>query len=261
MRLPFRCSGLSEEMGETARSGPRYTGAMPDPTLGPGPVQPIRQATPLQALVFDFDGTILDTETLEFRRWEALYAQHGRTLALRDWQQGIGTWDAFDPWLGLPSEVRARRDQVAAELHTLLHTDISASGLRPGVRGVLLSAQAAGLRLALCTSSSHDWVDPWLEQHGLGHLFEVTATRDDVRHVKPDPELYQLACERLKLPPGACLALEDSLNGATAADAAGLRVLVVPNEVTESQPFLTHWPRVSGFTGGLDAVLQAAGGR
>jgi HAD superfamily hydrolase (TIGR01509 family) len=218
-------------------------------------------APPLEALVFDFDGTILDTETLEFRRWEALYAQHGRKLALSDWQQGIGTWDAFDPWLGLPDEVQAQREQVYAELHGLLHSDISASGLRPGVREVLFAAQAAGLRLALCTSSSHSWVDPWLEQHGLGHLFEVMATRDDVSRVKPDPELYLLACERLKLPPSFCLALEDSLNGATAAAAAGLRVLVVPNEVTESQPFLTHWPKLSGFTAGLDALLHAAGVR
>lgn len=213
----------------------------------------------LKALVFDFDGTILDTETLEFRRWEALYTQHGRTLALADWQRGIGTWGAFDPWLGLPDEVQARREAVYAELHGQIHGDISLADLRPGVREVLRQAQAAGLRLALCTSSSHDWVDPWLAQHGLEGLFEVTATRDDVARVKPDPELYLLACSRLGLPPAECLALEDSLNGATAAAAAGLRVLIVPNEVTASQPFLPHWPRVEGFAGGLESVLGAAG--
>ncbi|MGI8748079.1 MAG: hydrolase, partial [Deinococcus sp.] len=69
----------------------------------------------IRALVFDFDGTILDTETLEFRRWEALYRQHGRELALSDWQRGIGTWDAFDPWLGLPEGVQAERHRVHAE--------------------------------------------------------------------------------------------------------------------------------------------------
>lgn len=211
-----------------------------------------------KALVFDFDGTILDTETLEFRRWEALYQQHGRTLALTDWQQGIGTWDAFDPWLGLPEAVQARREAVHAELHGLIHQDITAADLRPGVREVLRQAQAAGLRLALCTSSSHDWVDPWLKHHGLEGVFEVMATRDDVARVKPDPELYLLACERLGLAPADCVALEDSLNGATAAAAAGLRVLVVPNEVTDSQPFLPHWPRLNGFGGGLPALLDAA---
>jgi len=216
-------------------------------------------AADLKALVFDFDGTILDTETLEFRRWEALYTQHGRTLALSDWQRGVGTWGAFDPWLGLPDEVQARREAVYAELHGQIHADISLSDLRPGVREVLFGAQAAGLQLALCTSSSHDWVDPWLAQHGLEGLFEVMATRDDVARVKPDPELYLLACSRLGLPPAECLALEDSLNGATAAAAAGLRVLVVPNEVTASQPFLPHWPRIEGFAGGLASVLREAG--
>jgi HAD superfamily hydrolase (TIGR01509 family) len=212
-----------------------------------------------KALVFDFDGTILDTETLEFRRWEALYAQHDRALALSDWQQGIGTWGAFDPWLGLPAEVQARREAVHAELLGQLHTDISSADLRPGVREVLKQAQAAGLRLALCTSSSHDWVDPWLAQHGLEGVFEIMATRDDVARVKPDPELYLLACARLKLKAADCLALEDSLNGATAAAAAGLSVLVVPNEVTATQPFLPHWARRDGFTGGLQALLEAAG--
>lgn len=213
----------------------------------------------LRALIFDFDGTILDTETLEFRRWEKLYVQHGRQLALADWQQGIGTWDAFDPWLGLPDEVRERREQVHSELHEQIVADIQAADLRPGVREVFTQAQAAGLRLALCSSSSRDWIDPWLVQHGLEGLFEVMATRDDVARVKPDPELYLLACARLGLPPAECLALEDSLNGATAAAAAGLRVMVVPNEVTASQPFLPHWPRREGFGGGLEALLRAAG--
>ncbi len=213
----------------------------------------------LRALIFDFDGTILDTETLEFRRWEGLYQQYGRELALTDWQQGIGTWNAFDPWLGLPDEVQARREQVHTELHAQIVADIQAADLRPGVREVFVQAQAAGLRLALCTSSSHSWIDPWLAQHGLDGVFEVTATRGDVARVKPDPELYLLACARLGLPPADCLALEDSLNGATAAAAAGLRVLVVPNEVTSSQPFLPEWPRMEGFAGGLEALLRAAG--
>ncbi len=211
----------------------------------------------IRALVFDFDGTILDTETLEFRRWEALYRQHGRELALSDWQRGIGTWDAFDPWLGLPEGVQAERDRVHAELLGLLHTDIRAAGLRPGVLELIGQAQERGLRLALCTSSSRDWVEPWLAHHELGGIFEVMATRDDVTRVKPDPELYALACARLGLSPADCLALEDSLNGATAAVAAGLAVLVVPNEVTASQAFPPGWPRTAGFEGGLDAVLDA----
>ncbi|GGR24366.1 HAD-IA family hydrolase [Deinococcus ruber] len=212
----------------------------------------------IQALVFDFDGTILDTETPEFRHWEALYTRHGRTLALSDWQQGVGTWDAFDPWAGLPEAVQAQREHVHTELQARVHADLKTADLRPGVREVLEQARAAGLRLALCTSSSHAWVDPWLEHHGLAGVFEAEATRDDVARVKPDPELYVLACARLGLPPANCLAIEDSYNGASAAAAAGMRVLVVPNDVTATQPFLKDWARLEGFSGGLAAVLRAA---
>ncbi|WP_034385968.1 HAD-IA family hydrolase [Deinococcus sp. YIM 77859] len=215
---------------------------------------------PWRALVFDFDGTILDTETREFHHWQQLYREHGRELALADWQRGIGTWGAFDPWAGLPEQIQANRERVRAGLHERILADIAEQDLRPGVRGVLEEARAAGLRLALATSSDRTWVTRWLAQHDLLPLFEVLATRDDVRRVKPDPELYVLATERLGLRAADCLAVEDSLNGATAALAAGLQVVVVPNDVTRTQPFPPTWPRLDdGFAGGLTALLRAAG--
>lgn len=219
--------------------------------------QPSTKPT-IRAVIFDFDGTILDTETHEFRRWQQLYQQHGRELNLSDWQRGIGTWDAFDPWAGLPDEVQARRDEVHATLHEGILGDIAADDLRPGVRQVLDGVRASGLRLALATSSDRQWVTRWMGQHGLEGYFEVMATRDDVRRVKPDPELYALAASRLGLRPEQCLAVEDSLNGATAAVAAGLHVVVVPNEVTATQPFPPSWPRTGGF-GTLAELLKVAG--
>lgn len=214
----------------------------------------------VQALVFDFDGTILDTETTEFQHWQALYREHQRELALTDWQRGVGTWDAFDPWAGLPEAVRGDRDAVAARLHTGLMQAIAEQDVRPGVRTVLEGVAGAGLRLALATSSSRDWVTRWLSQHGLLDLFEVLATRDDVARVKPDPELYLLAARQLKLPPESCVAVEDSLNGATAAAAAGLRVVVVPNDVTRTQAFDPAWGRLEGgYVGGLAGLLAAVG--
>lgn len=215
---------------------------------------------PLRALIFDFDGTILDTETREFWHWQELYRTHGRELALSDWQRGVGTWDAFDPWAGLPDHVRADREQVRAGLHERIVADIAEQDLRPGVRAVLEGVRAAGLRLALATSSDRAWVTRWMEQHRLLDLFEVLATRDDVRRVKPDPELYALAAERLGLRAEDCLAVEDSFNGATAAVAAGCRVVVVPNDVTRTQPFPPEWPRLEdGFAGGLEELLRVAG--
>lgn len=213
----------------------------------------------LRALIFDFDGTLLDTETHEFRRWQALYERHGRELELAAWQQGVGTWGAFDPWAGLGVIAQDARGELARELRETILADIQASDLRPGVRDVLREAQAAGLRLAIASSSDQEWIGRWLAQHGLADTFEVLATRDDVARVKPDPELYQLALSRLGVRAEEALAIEDSFHGATGAHRAGLKVVVVPNSVTRGQPFLESWPQLEGFEGGLPALLKAAG--
>lgn len=210
----------------------------------------------IQAVLFDFDGTIFDTETREFRHWQELYRRHGLELSLKDWQQGVGTWDAFDPWLGLPADVQAAKDEVHAELRQRILDDLETQELRPNVRKVLEEVKTSGLRLALVTSSGRDWVLPWLKKHDLRGFFEFLMTRDDVSRVKPDPELYTKAVQKLGIEAGHCLAIEDSLHGATAAHAAGARVLVVPNEITGTQPFPADWPRANGFHGGLEHLLQ-----
>ena len=213
----------------------------------------------VRALVFDFDGTILDTEKAEFLRWQALYRQHGLTLELAEWQQGIGTWGGYDPWLALPEAVRSDRERIAARLREEVVAAIRDQDLRPGVRGVLDEAREAGYLLAVATSSDREWVEEWLGRHDLADYFPVMATRDDVARVKPNPELYSLATQRLGVRPEEALAIEDSLNGATAAVAAGLAVVVVPNEVTAGQPFPPEWPTLDGFDGGLAHLLERAG--
>lgn len=212
----------------------------------------------LRAVIFDFDGTILDTETAEFHHWRELYREYGLELKLSDWQRGIGTWGAFDPWAALPDVARRRREEIYPELRKRILATLSELEVRPGVRQVISEVQERGLKLAVASSSGRTWVKEWLERHDLLRHFPVLATQDEVRRVKPDPELYSLAVTELGVRPDEALALEDSLNGATAALAAGVPVVVITNEVTESQPFPPEWPRLSDFAGGLERILEVA---
>jgi beta-phosphoglucomutase-like phosphatase (HAD superfamily) len=108
--------------------------------------------------------------------------------------------------------------------------------LLPGVEALLRDAQALGLGRAVASSSSCAWVDGWLRRHGIRGLLDVVVARDDVRMVKPDPELFLLAASRLGRPPAACVVFEDSPNGMRAALAAGMRCVAVPNALTRPLP-------------------------
>ena len=104
--------------------------------------------------------------------------------------------------------------------------------LLPGVEALLRDAKALGLGRAVASSSSCGWVDGWLRRHGIRELLDVVVARDDVRKVKPDPELFLLAASRLGRAPAACVVFEDSPNGMCAALAAGMRCVAVPNALT-----------------------------
>jgi beta-phosphoglucomutase-like phosphatase (HAD superfamily) len=107
-----------------------------------------------------------------------------------------------------------------------------AQALLPGVEQLLRDARELGLRRAVASSSSSGWVEGWLRRHGIHELFDAFATRDHVARVKPDPELFLLAAQRLGVAPAACVVFEDSANGMRAALAAGMRCVAVPNGLT-----------------------------
>jgi HAD superfamily hydrolase (TIGR01509 family) len=191
----------------------------------------------LEALIFDFDGTMLDTETPEFQSWQQIYSDHGATLELTDWGRGIGTWGAFDPWADLEAKIgrTLNKEPIALAHHTRVKAAIEASELLPGVLELLRGASEAEVKLAIASSSNREWVEGWARRLGVLDFFAATATQDDVLRVKPDPALYRLACEKLGVQPTHAIALEDS--GAKAALKAGLRCAVIPNPVTRSLEF------------------------
>jgi putative hydrolase of the HAD superfamily len=207
-------------------------------------------STPLQAVVFDFDGTLVDTEMLQYKAWRRALARAGAAFSLADWRGAVGKApDALDP-VAL-AEAREGRSldgaQIAAAAMRDLERSLAAGRLRPGVAAWIDDAHDQGLRLAVASNSSADWVYGWLERLGLVRLFAAVATGDDVALPKPAPDLYALAVARLGVPPAAALAVEDSPTGAEAALAAGLRCVVVPNVFTRPFLFPPGAERRTGF--------------
>lgn len=193
----------------------------------------------IRAIVFDFDGTIVDTESASYEAFRGIFAEHGLELPLERWALGIGTWGAYDPFadleegLGRPVDRRAVRERFEAEMAERIRS----LELRPGVADTLEEARSRGMRLGLATSSYRGSVEPHLKELGLLGYFEAVHTADDVARVKPDPALYRLALASLGVAGRQAVAVEDSLNGLRAAKAAGLYGLAVPNELTAFMDF------------------------
>jgi HAD superfamily hydrolase (TIGR01509 family) len=196
----------------------------------------------IRAIIFDFDGLILDTEVPEFQTWQEIYQTYGCELPLALWAMAIGTSaDVFDPYAHLEGllgravereQIRLKRRQRYTEL-------LTAQSILPGVQAYIADAKRLGLRLGVASSSSRDWVIGHLTQLGLSPYFDCVKCADDVQRVKPDPALYQAVLDALALPAERVIALEDSPNGIAAAKRAGLFCVAVPNPLTR-QLSLTH---------------------
>jgi beta-phosphoglucomutase-like phosphatase (HAD superfamily) len=126
------------------------------------------------------------------------------------------------------------REAVAREVKDASARGCDGRPLLPGVEPLLREACRLRIARAVASSSSCAWVEGWLRRHRVRDLLDVVVARDDVRRVKPDPELFLLAAERLGVAPGGCLVFEDSPNGMRAAVAAGMRCVAVPNGLTRS---------------------------
>ncbi|OXM87921.1 HAD family hydrolase [Paenibacillus rigui] len=194
----------------------------------------------IKAIVFDFDGLTLDTETAEYESFQAMYRDHGVELPFELWGKCIGTdGSAFEPYSHLEACLGRTIDREQARR---IRKQRYAAGMegqqpRPGVESYLMRAQSLGLRIGLASSSSREWVTGYLRQHRLLDYFECIRTREDVEKVKPDPALYVQTLRALGISPKEAIAFEDSPNGALAAKSAGMHCVIVPNSVTGSLVF------------------------
>jgi len=204
------------------------------------------------ALILDFDGLILDTESPIFEEWQATFRARGHDLSLDVWQHALGTHGAYDPCLHLSELTGEAFDHEALRQEVRARNMIrcEALPLLPGVAERVQEARASGLKTAVASSSTSAWVEGWLERHGIRPLFDTVCSRDHVARVKPAPELFLLAATRLGVAPERCVVFEDSPNGIRAARAAGMRCVAIPNAVTCALPME-----------GADLVLTSLGDR
>ena len=189
----------------------------------------------LKALVFDFDGLMVDTEQPIYNAYCEIFAEHGEELPLRVWESIIGStghrdqlFVVLEDRIGRSVDRETLRERAREKHHTIANQLPAVEGLIQQIE----SAQALGLGLGVASSSTMEWVAGHLSRLGLLQHFDAVCTREDVTKVKPDPELYQLAVSRLGARPSEALALEDSPNGITAAKAAGLFCVAIPNPLT-----------------------------
>jgi putative hydrolase of the HAD superfamily len=205
----------------------------------------------LRAVIFDFDGLIVDTESTGYQTWCEIFESHGLDLAVETYAAVIGTdfGAQYDPRVDL--EERTGRTFDWAELEELrtvrekeLRKDLS---ILPGVVQRLEEAASLGLPCAIASSSPRWWVEGWLNDLGLIHHFHHLTTVDDTGKVKPDPSLFILAAERLGVALDEAVIFEDSLNGLIAAKAAGIRCIVAPGPMTQHLDFDGAWRRVDSL--------------
>jgi putative hydrolase of the HAD superfamily len=194
----------------------------------------------MPALIFDFDGLMVDTEWPAFEAWSAIYREHGAELRLDRWVECVGSSNArFDPVQHLCELTGRTLDGPAlvADKERRKASICDALGVMPGVEAQIAAARGLGWKVAVASSSGARWVRGHLERLALTARFDAILTREDVARVKPAPDLYLKAAEVLGVAPAQCVVLEDSLNGVRAAKAAGMRCFAVPNRVTRGLDF------------------------
>jgi HAD superfamily hydrolase (TIGR01509 family) len=190
----------------------------------------------IRALVFDFDGLILDTETPLIDAYGEIHLRHGVAFDRALFLRSVGQAEyAFDPWHGFSPH----SDRAALELERRACKDerMLRQPVLPGVRELLDAARAGGLRVGLASNSPHEWVEPHLSRLGLFGSFDFIACREDAHSPKPEPDLYKLVLTRFGLRGCEAIAFEDSHSGSLAAKRANLWAVAVPNESTAHHDF------------------------
>jgi len=184
----------------------------------------------LAAVVFDFDGLLMDTESTMLASWEFEWQQWGRTLDRTTFFADHGGDVTDSHYAALARAVGPGFDRDLSHARRIAHRENLHAGLdlADGIVQWLEDARAVGLRLAVASSSPMAWVEGHLRRVGVRDAFDVIACGDEVDDHKPAPDVYLLALQRLGTADG-CVAVEDTPHGVDAAHAAGLPCVAIPN--------------------------------
>ena len=186
------------------------------------------------AVIFDFDGTIADTEWPIYEAARIAHHHHGLALPVETWVKIVGSADNPSLEDRLRNELGRDPDPEAIERAKTLHAEAREKvPVLPGVHDVIEATKAAARRLSIASSSPMSWVEGHLKRLSLFSHFDTFSTRDQVDRGKPSPDLFLLAAAQLELDPADVIVIEDSKNGAIAAKAAGMTCIVVPNSITK----------------------------
>jgi HAD superfamily hydrolase (TIGR01509 family) len=184
----------------------------------------------IEAVVFDLDGVLLDSEQLWDKAREQLARERGgrwHDQAQRD-MMGMSSleWSRYmHETIGLPEPPEEISREVVERLTALYRKRLPAI---PGAKEAV-ERLAADYKLGLASSSNRELIDLALELLGVAHLFAATVSSEEVTRGKPAPDVYLEAARRLGIEPARAAAVEDSQNGILAAKAAGMRVIAIPN--------------------------------
>jgi HAD superfamily hydrolase (TIGR01509 family) len=190
-----------------------------------------------EAVVFDFDGVILDSETPEYESHRRVFERFGLTLTVDEWCDWIGVDTDLDPdrW---PNRLRAHTHEAPAphvfrEEVKALFRDLLPKAPMPGISSLIAELVRSDVRCAIASNSPARWVVPAAEAVGVTDYMSAVVTIDDVSCGKPAPDVYLEAVRRVGAEPARSVAIDDSSPGLTAARAAGLRTIAVPHWLTE----------------------------
>ena len=194
----------------------------------------------IKAIIFDFDGLIIDTETAMYNSWNDTYKRYGCSLPLSKWEKSVGSFNPlFNPYEYLSEllEKKIDKETVRCERRSRFAELLKNIDLLPGVKDYILKSKELGLKLAIASSSSKEWVVTYLEKFKIDFYFDTIICSDHVKQIKPFPDIYQMVLAQLNISNTEAIALEDSPNGCLSAKQAGIYCVAIPNNLTKHFSF------------------------